>query len=164
MGAAPARRTRWVDTTVFVSVVSATQFVQSLDVQVVMRNATLTRMLLCFTVLPTAPGLAGTESMLVSIAVGLGSVEAVTASPAVIPDPNVDAEQPTLPWVWKCRYWVQEPMGNDISPIFVDKDIHAQRKIGDGRLYMAINNDPGAGVAPFSVRVVGLVRCLVLLP
>ena len=162
LGGTDRRRVRWFDTLLNVSVVSGSEFISSIDgAGSDFEEATLTRLILCYTILPTTPIQNSVDAQLFSMGIGVTSREAFAAT--ATPDPNNDAEQPVLPWLYKCRHWILECSGVNTAPLVVDRDLRSQRKIGQGRAFVIVQNDPGAGT-PYTARIVMLIRALYMLP
>ena len=125
-------------------------------------ESTLVRTLICITILPLAPTSSGADGQLVSIGVGVASLEAFGAGAAAVASPSVAGEEPLQGWLYQCEYWLLEGAGHRFAPILVDKDLGAARKLGSGVPFVRVENNPGNGTV-FSVRVAGFIRTLYLL-
>ena len=125
-------------------------------------GCTVTRILMDLVACPTS-AVAADGLMRVSIGIGEVSEEAFNA--LVVPDPNVNAEEPVSGWMYKAMKAVQSIVVPDHVHAGVFKeDLRAQRKLGNrSKLVMVTNNDAIEATA-FDVVVVGLVRVLLLLP
>ena len=160
--AGPRRETAWNDTTVNDSLVSeGSQFLRRTSDFTTEDGSTLVRTLICLSIQPVTPAGQTFNLQLVSIGIGVTSQEAFNAG--VVPDPDVDVEQPVLGWVYKCKWNVLENAGADSPPLLVEKNIKAARKLARGTCYIVGNNKAGAGT-PFTIRVFGLIRQLYMLP
>ena len=160
-GNAPRRQLKWATTNLNASVISGGEALFDLN-QVLAASqeeeSTLVRTITCFQLVPVSPAGTSANQMLCGLGIGVASREGFDAS--AIADPSVSGEEPIQGWVWKCMYWVPENVLNGAEPVLIEKDLRAQRKIGKGVPFLKFSNDPGAGVAPFTMRLVGIVRTL----
>ncbi len=101
--------------------------------------------------------------MEIDMGIGVCSREAFVAN--VVPDPNVQAEYPSLGWLYiTTQLVVQNNASGTIESFLYPQwhfDVGANRKVDKGTLYAAINNTT-ADDAGFTVRVVGRLRALCL--
>ena len=123
---------------------------------------TVVRTLFCYQLSPTTPGVVSGQQR-VSIGIGVASEEAFNA--AVVPNPSVASEEPTLGWIYRCIHLVVDETLATGKPevVRVDRDIRASRKIDSGKLYLVWENEAVEG-STFSVRLSGMLRCLIKLP
>ena len=91
------------------------------------------------------------------------SREAALAGVASLPHPNVAADFPTLPWVYRAMYRIFG-FAADQPTVFtrrVDLDIRAQRKVVNGEVGVVLTNQALEGVTT-TVQFTGMIRCLYL--
>jgi len=159
----PRRETTWVDTELDVAIAATAGQTQSLmgtmDVDE-RRGMTVTRILACIYLLPSSVGVAD-GVMKLSLGIGSASQEAFTAG--AIPDPEAAADFPQRGWLYRCTHAVVDHTipGYPMPAIFLD--LHAQRKVDTGEIYLRMRNELQQG-SSFSVDVVGTLRMLVKLP
>ena len=100
----------------------------------------------------------------VDIGIGVAAQEAFTAQ--VVPDPNQQADYPSLGWLYiSTRVVIFNNASGTTEKLFIPEfnfDIGANRKVDKGILYLVWNNET-ADATGFTVRLVGRVRALVLL-
>ena len=159
--AGPKRRTKWIDRDLDTAVLNAGELIDNLDPLRKAESATLVREIIVLTLMPSIPSLVGTDAMRVYVGIGVSSVEAVLGG--VVSDPASESEEPADGWVYKSKFVVNGPMGNDVPVIRVEKDIRAQRKIEQGLPFLVIQNVAMLG-DPFTIHVSILLRMLYLLP
>ena len=101
--------------------------------------------------------------MQIDLGIGVGSQEAFTA--LVVPDPNVQAEYPTIGWLYiTTRVVIFNNSSGTTERLIVPEihfDVGANRKVDKGILYLVWNNTV-ADATGFTVRAVGRVRSLCL--
>ena len=161
----PNRRlTKWVDTLVQSVVTPGTQ------VQVELLNAaalidtegwTITRVIgeLAFASTSTA-GAYGSQIM----DLGLGVISREGVVGGVFPDPDAQEDEPTRGWLYRTRCTAfQNGTGTPIWSPSCKFDIHAQRRVENGRFYLIFDALTLRGTA-FSTDAYGIIRTLVLLP
>ncbi len=99
----------------------------------------------------------------IDMGVGVAASEAFIAT--VVPDPNNQADYPTLGWLYATtKFVIFNNSSGTTEKLFIPEwhfDIRANRKVDKGVLYLAINNT-NADAAGYDVRVVGRVRALCL--
>ena len=156
------RRRAWCDSIFNISIASATGMT-AIDLLADFPDVdvkTVTRILGRVAVYQQNIDGAGSGVNAVDMAIGLGAEEAFNAN--VLPDPQVQAEYPTLGWLWKDRLWVvrSEP---GLPQAFMSTwfDVGAQRKVDKGVLYLVAFNNliEATGV---TVRFSGIIRALCL--
>ena len=106
---------------------------------------------------------AADSQQIVSLGIGLASKEAITLGSTALPDPDINTDTPIMDWVWRDRCVVVEDAGQMIPPTMCVGDYRSARKLGGGGLYLSIVNTAFFGTA-FTVRAIGIVRCLLLRP
>jgi len=99
----------------------------------------------------------------VAAGIGLATKEAIALGATALPDPNTNTEQPIGDWVWRQRVYVAYDNTNVVQPAVIDKDVRSARKLAGGQLYLSVRSVPVFGTAQ-TIRVIGLVRCLILRP
>ncbi len=101
--------------------------------------------------------------MEIDLGIGVCSREAFVAN--VVPDPNVQAEYPSLGWLYiTSQFVIQNNAGGTLEGFVYPQwhfDVGANRKVDKGVLYAAINNTVSDDTG-FTVRVVGRLRALSL--
>ena len=162
---AGARRgTTWVDTELDVSLASTTGQTQSLmgtiDVDE-RRGMTVTRIIMCLYLMPNpVGGVSGVQKL--SLGIGSASQEAFLAG--AIPDPEVAVDFPQRGWLYRCTHAVVDGLeASGTTPLGIREDLHAQRKVDTGEMYLRMRNE-NAQTTAFAVRVLGTIRMLVKLP
>ena len=123
------------------------------------RGVTITRIVLDLALMSiTTAGAFGVQA--IDIGIGMTSQEAFNAG--VFPDPRSD-ERPVGGWMFRTRCVVaQNGVGTNIL-YECHRDIRSGRKVSDGEAFIVFNSANILGTT-FTVQVVGVVRCLVLLP
>ena len=158
-----ARRTRWIDALIDVTVASAGQQTQTLFPGVgpsELNGGTIVRTIgRLFLGSATVAGAYGIGS--VDIGLGVISQEAIGAG--VFPDPNDADNYPVRGWLHKERIGVWQ--NGSGAPILANTrfDAKSQRKLDTGAFYLIVNHVLLVGTS-FSCRVFGSVRTLILLP
>ena len=130
-----------------------------------LQTKTVIRCLGRLRVLPSVVANATVSAQLISIGIGVTSRDAFTAAGASVPSPAVATDAPTNGWLYKEQAVLvnQQDSGTVEAWEFPEFrwDIRASRKVDRGILFAKIiNDDLIAGTT--TVKVVGLVRCLVL--
>ncbi len=120
------------------------------------KGSTLVRMIGDLSLAPNADVSGSTNSMILSLGIGLVSPEVVEGSIQV----GLEGELPMSGWLWRRRLVIQE--SNPVQKI-IEFDIRAQRRLMYGEPRLFISNDVNVGTT-FSVRTNGLIRVLYLLP
>ena len=103
----------------------------------------------------------GEGSQQIFVGVGIISDQAFSAGDAGVPDPFVMADFPARGWIWRAAYRVYG-FAADQPAVFnrrIDLDIHGQRKLENGTVFVTATNTPFEGVASV-VTVSGIVRQL----
>ena len=157
------RKTDWIDTHVNSTLTLNTEeridLMGTID-QDEARGLTIARILLCLTL--TANPLGGVDGVVrVNIGVGVAFREAFNAG--IVPDPETSPEEPQLGWLYRCTYAVVDDTVPGYPYPLIKEDLHAQRKLDSGNLYMVVMNRVGYGTS-FNVQMIGIIRTLVLLP
>ena len=154
------RRTTWTDVNVGSDIATGDTAVFSLHTGLISKNLdlTLTRMLVIFSVGASTPGVVSGQQELF-FGAGVVAQDAFTAS--AVSDPEQAGDEPTRGWVWKSHLLIRDETlaTGYIPPVRLNEDIHSQRKLDEGELFMAIANRPVEGTT-FAVRVKGVVRTL----
>ena len=163
----PRRMRRWADKLMNLNVNSSASSTFDLTNEFTANETaglTVVRMILCYSLRAATPG-AVSGQQVVDIGVGLFEAEAFAAG--VLPDVQSEADYPRGGWLYRCRHLaVDETLANGPMPMLeVNKDIRSQRRLGgpDVALGVLVRNDPLEGTT-FSIRVVGIIRTLYLLP
>ena len=158
-----ARKADWQDTLVNLTVASGAQSVSSLMAGLTAsdsRGLTVTRTIVSLTLLPPVAVSDGYQGAFVGI--GVTSQEAFAAS--IVPDPNNAFDRPPRGWLFRAaRTVIGAAALVPYSPQMIEVDIRGKRKLDNGELFLAVNND-AVGGTPFSLTVRGFVRVVFLLP
>ena len=156
----PRRRRQWQDNIIQETTSSGTQDTDALIGGAITetKGLTLVRLIIGINIHPVTPVDSGVDLQSVALGIGMFTAEAIAAG--VLPDPNVEDEQPVTGWLWRHQTIIGEwpPAG-----VRIDADIRSQRKVMYGGTQIVINNDAESGSA-FSVVTTGLIRALYLLP
>ena len=154
-----ARPTDWIDTRVAFQVAQAAQGLQSLMTGVApvnMRGMTLIRTIISLGVFSTTTaGAWGVQA--VDFGIGVASQEAFAAG--VVPDPDVPTDKPPRGWVWRTAKNVAQNGSSTEVVTHLMADIRGARKIENGELYIAVDNNNVQGTS-FEIDVQGLIRTL----
>jgi len=160
----PRRKTSWIDTLLTGTIANAAQFRSSLLADVTPNDAigyTLTRLLVH---LWLTTDVAAGAYIKAGVDVGIGLVTQEAFAAGIVPDPAVESERPIMDWVYRDRFLLVA--NNDTTvlqpPIEVRLDLRSRRKIGNGELFIIIQNS--SVNTGFTVRHHGLIRSLFLLP
>ena len=165
-GGASRRKTEWIDTLVDEQTPTAGQDQESLLADYISNELagwTLTRTLIHLWLMPQTPA-ATFGIQHIDMGIGLVTQEAFAAG--VLPEADTETDRPVLDWVWRERVMIAEGgIAGAIlqAPVEVKADIRSRRKIGDGELFLVVDNTSKSGTA-FGVQTSGLIRCLFLLP
>jgi hypothetical protein len=161
------RRSLWVDTVFLVLVATGTQSYVDLMGSLLETETRLSRLTLVRTIIgiDIANNVhdSGEGSQQAGMGVFVISREAALAGVASLPHPNVAADFPTLPWVYRAFYRIFGFAADDPT-IFtrrVDLDIRSQRKVDNGELGIVLSNDAFEGATAL-VSFTGIIRCLFL--
>ena len=99
----------------------------------------------------------------IDVGIGVGSQEAFTAG--VVPDPNVQADYPTIGWLYiTTKMMVINNSSGTLEGFHFPEwhfDVGANRKVDKGVLYLAVHNT-GADGGGAQIRIIGRVRSLCL--
>ena len=159
------RRTNWIDKLLDEQITVGSQanidLLDQVPADYSVRNATVVRMIFDYSISPLIPG--QTEAVN-HVELGAGVVSQESFLAGVVPDPNTSLDFPLGGWMYRTRHRVQDalvPLSEPISGVF--RDIRAQRKLGAGKLFLAVNNTTDVGPT-FTVVVLGIVRTLILEP
>ncbi len=159
------RRRAWCDILVNQAVATADQSIP-VDILIDFPDTdvkTVVRLIGSLTVFPADFNATNDASMQIDLGIGVGSREAFTA--LVVPDPNVQADYPTLGWLYITTKMVL--MNNSSGTLEflkvaeINFDIRANRKVDKGVLYLVWNNTAAQGTG-YTVRMVGRIRALCL--
>jgi len=157
-----ARRTVWHDTLFADTVATGAALNRSLMLLVSQNEArglTLVRTILDIQLTPSIPLNDGMQMM--DIGIGLASRDSFSAGD--LPDPGAAADEPIRGWIFRTRCAVMRDATQQVPVTHCVGDFRAMRKIDAGELYAKFDNTTLAGTA-FTVFIVGLIRCLFLLP
>ena len=159
-----ARRTSWEDTLVNTTFSAGASTVvlhlmASLDADH-MRGVTLTRVIAELAISSSAVAGAWGNGF---TDIGIGMIERDALAAAAVPDPTSATEEPGRGWVWRTRCGISQNGAG--APVFTRCmfDIRAQRKIDSAAVAMLVQHTAGLGTS-FGIHIVGIVRCLLLLP
>ena len=157
------RQSYWDNTLVSQSIATGGQAVIDLSGTpgALSEGFTLVRTIFDLYILPNSGTPSANGSQMLDIGVGLTSKEAFAAS--VVPDPNDPTERPVQDYIYRTRCVVMQDDTQVLAPTMCRGDIRAGRKLAGGTLYMAIDSIVLTG-SSFTIRVAGLVRCLILRP
>ncbi len=107
-------------------------------------------------------------AQIITIGIGVCSVEAFNVGVTAVPDLDVAAETPARGWLYRARRLSLQALPTGGTPVAIHRqpaifsfDVRAMRKIDRGRLFMYIKNSTTGGNA-LSMEVVGLVRAMAL--
>ena len=158
-----ARRALWADTIVSLSTAAAGQDVVSLMgglAPVDTAGLTVVRTILSVTLV--APSSVSDGVMQVSVGVGVVAQEAFIAG--VVPDPDVVLDRPARGWLYRdLRVVVGAASMAPYDPVHIMADVRGARKIDNGELVFIVDVTDVDGTT-FSVRTLGLIRCVFLHP
>ena len=159
------RRTVWGDTrfntSIATSIVSLSTLVGDFTITDT-GGLTLTRTIVDLSLTTVPPPSADALGRL-ALGIGVASQEAFALGVTAIPDVESQTGHPPQDWVIRTHLGVNQNNTNVLPPVRFYADVRAQRKIDGSELYLVMRNDTLVGTA-FSVHVVGLIRCLFLLP
>ena len=165
--AAPRRSRRWADKLFNLSINSGATGNGDLSAEFTANETaglTVVRMILCYTVMANPPGGA---SGVQAVDIGVGIFEAEAFAADVLPDVNSEADYPRGGWLFRCRHAVVDELTATgvVAHQEVNRDVRSQRRLGgpDVSLAVLVENTPLEGTA-FTVRMVGVIRTLYLLP
>ena len=157
-----ARRTYWLDTLVSATAGNGSNQALTLLGPFTAQETqgwTLTRVVLELALSAQGAGPDGLQ--IFDVGVGLAEQDAFAAG--ALPDPNVATDEPARGWVWRTRCLVPRDADTIRQPIRCMGDFRAQRKVDGAEVFVIFTNILVEGTA-FTVRLVGIVRCLYLLP
>ncbi len=158
-----ARRTKWSDRVTNDSISSGAQslfnLMGSLDIDERQGITTIRFIIHLFGLATVTSGAIGVQK--VDFGIGLVSSDSLAAS--AVPDPLTNTARPVGGWLWRDTIPVLDDSTHSMPPIEIKYDIRTGRKMQGGELIMIVNNTPVSGTA-FSVRLVGVIRILFLLP
>ena len=159
-----ARRTRWSDRFIDDVIASNGQananLLPALDIDE-RDGITVARLIIHLTALPSpVSGVIGVQT--IDYGIGLVSADALTAG--IVPDPQTQTDRPSGGWLWRDRVGIVDDTVHvaPVSGVSI-ADLRAKRRVSSGELILTMDNLPASGTV-FSVRVVGIVRTLILLP
>ncbi len=157
----------WIDTMFDDDVASGSETLIAIDAPLSaterrMLRHTLTRLILRLTITPNVRD-AGEGDAIISVGVGVASTEAFSAG--TVANPSVGTDFPTRGWLYRARFRLFQVAADlpQVFPIEIDRDLRAQRKMENGRLFIVVENAPNLGVAVVA-NIVGVTRCLFLVP
>jgi len=158
-----ARRTKWsdrlLDDTTPSGVQSRFNLMSALDIDE-RQGITIVRQLITLTIMPSPTnGVVGVQRC--DMGIGLVSADAFTA--AVMPDPDDATDRPVGGWLWRTRLGILDDSTQVPVPGLVNVDSRAKRRMSGGELSLIVNNSGAQGTA-FTIRIVGIIRTLYLLP
>ena len=164
-GGAPRRLTAWDDAEVSETLTSGATGTHELMQNVSdpeKRGCTLVRCIINLWLVPNVPGqVEGLQQLWIGIS--LVSDDAFVAG--ALPDVDDVADYPMGGWLLRRTVVTQDMVANASNRVVtaVDLDLRAQRKMDRSTMVMSFLNQNRGGT-PFTVRLVGLVRCLYKLP
>ena len=124
------------------------------------RGMTIVRTIITLDLIPPAAVSDGWQRL--SLGIGVFSQEAFAGS--VFPDPDVAGDRPPRGWLYRTMRAVPGAAAmTNAAPVHIEVDVKGKRKVDDGELAIVFDNDPIDGTA-FSIRVIGLVRAVFLMP
>ncbi len=160
------RKTQWQDTLIAVTLVEAGQAGITLlgDLATVdTQGMTLVRMLLRLTVQQVVSTI-GTANETSIYDMGIGVIEQDAFAAAVFPDPVTQDDATPRGWVYRVRLPLTDVAAvPSWDPQFIQEDLRGKRTIGNGELVLIHSNNADIGDG-FTMHILGIVRCLFLLP
>ena len=161
------RRSLWVDTLVGFTVSSNSEASSDLMGSLLENETRLSQLTLVRTIVGVDIAYsvhdAGEGSQQAAIGIALVGREAAAAGVASLPQPDIEADFPATPWVWRARYRIYG-FAADQPAVFnrrIDLDLRSQRKMANGELALIMANNPQEGVAT-TLFFSGMIRCLFL--
>jgi len=158
-----ARRSRWIDALVNITVASAGQNRQTMFPgvgQEQLRNATIVRTIGDLYMNSTTVADAWGVNMM---DLGLGVISQEAIASVVFPDPNDADDYPVRGWLFRKRCAMFQ---NGVGTMIVQScsfDVRSQRKLDTGQYFLIANNTALDG-STSTYRLFGSVRTLVLMP
>ena len=129
-------------------------------------GSTLMRLLGEYTILPTSAAAAGDECV-VTVALGIVSLDAFNLGSTAVPDPGGEAGYPWLYWAAHPLAFNTTALGGNLTDTGMFRhrfDIKSQRKIGTGQiLAVIVEYSDLTGTPPLTI-VLGQTRVLIALP
>jgi len=161
------RRSLWVDTVFGLTVGSNSENLTDLmgtllENETRLSQLTLVRTIVGIDIAYTVHD-AGEGSQQAGVGILVAGREAVLAGVGSLPQPDVEADYPATPWVWRARYRVYGFAADQpaIDNRRIDLDLRSQRKMANGELMLVVTNNVQEGVAT-TLTFTGMVRCLFL--
>ena len=161
------RRSLWVDTVFGLTVGSNSENLTDLMGTLLENETRLSQLTLVRTIVGVDIAYtvhdAGEGSQQAGIGILVAGREAVLAGVGSLPQPDVEADFPATPWVWRARYRIYG-FAADQPTVFnrrIDLDLRSQRKLANGELMLVVTNNPQEG-ATTTLTFTGMVRCLFL--
>jgi len=123
---------------------------------------TLTRLILRLSINPTVRD-SGEGDQIVSLGIGMTSAEAFSAG--VVADPATDSDYPAVGWLYRGVFRLYASKADDmfVQTIEIDKDLRAQRKMENRRMYLVCDNVANQGTAT-PLTITGITRALYITP
>jgi len=157
-----ARKTFWHDRLFSISVSTGAQSVTDLLTSLSQdetRGITIARTVIRLAMVSPTAVSDGSQAL----DIGLAMVSSDAFGAGAVPDPNVETDIPVNGWVFRTRVYVPGNANGPTDPTPVREDIRAMRKLS-GAIYTLVANNTAQDGTAFSVRMIGIVRTLVLLP
>ncbi len=159
--------TLWIDDLMSLSVAAGSQSSQTLgpasltDIEDRLLRLTLLRTIVRIDVAPTVPD-SGEGDQVIDMGIAVVSMEAQAAS--AFPDPVVESDFPTRPWLYRARYRVYAVAAGDQNReiVRIDKDLRGKRKLENGKLMFIVDNSDNQGVSS-PCQITGIIRQLYLI-
>jgi len=164
-----ARRSFWNDQMIDLDIANGVESLISLLSGLgtdIATELTLIRTIIRLDVMSTDPVETNQGIQRLAMGIGVVSNEAFAIGTTAVPDSNTSGEHPARGWVYRTAGAIQINIssGAVLSEMWrVDEDIRTKRKIDRGDLFMKFANLNVQGTGN-SLTVVGVVRCLLLLP
>jgi len=157
------RRTTWEDRVLGQTLVAGAQLLIRVDGTNSVADSqglTLTRVIIDMYLMSTSiAGAYGVQA----VDYGVLGMSRESFAAGISPDPGSESEEPMRGWVVRNRVAVaQNGIGTPVT-VRIQHDLHAQRRLDEGVIAMVFDNSNVLGTSA-SVLVLGLVRCLFLLP
>ena len=95
--------------------------------------------------------------------IGIGVLDRDAVASSVLPDPEVESDEPPGGWLYRNRVRVSQNGAGSPTVFTVRFDLRAQRKLNGGQVELIIVSTASTGTN-FTTDISGIVRTLVLLP
>jgi len=161
------RRSLWVDTVFGLTVSTNSENLTDLMGTLLENETRLSQLTLVRTIIGMDIAYvvhdSGEGSQQAGVGILVAGREAVVAGVGSLPQPDVEADFPATPWVWRARYRIFG-FAADQPAVFtrrIDLDIRSQRKMANGELMLVVTNNPQEG-ATAAIQFTGMIRSLFL--